>query len=337
YLGWNKLGETIAEPSIILGECKIHIEEAIIAYCDAFETIYPTKIASSIKIPALDQNIGIPKHYQQSDYQPQVLIIVFPGTNCEIDSKQAFIDAKAQVKTVIFRNQNNQAITKSIQEICEELDESDLLCIPGGFSSGDEPDGSGKFIAAVLLNPDVSAAIKRLQSRNGLILGICNGFQALIKSGLLPYGKLGTVTENSPTLAKNVIGRHVAKMVQTKVITNDNPWFSNIRVGTIHTIPVSHGEGRFVANPDVIADLIKNHQIVTQYVDFDGNPSMDSQFNPNGSVYAIEGILSPDGRILGKMGHSERYGDNLYKNIGGNKCQAIFTNAIAYIKGEKSR
>ncbi|MFA5036390.1 MAG: phosphoribosylformylglycinamidine synthase [Candidatus Izemoplasmatales bacterium] len=337
YLGWNKLGKTIAEPSIILGECKIHIEEAIIAYCDTFETIYPTKIASSIKIPALDQNIGIPKHYQQSDYQPQVLIIVFPGTNCEIDSKQAFIDAKAQVKTVIFRNQNNQAITKSIQEICEELDESDLLCIPGGFSSGDEPDGSGKFIAAVLLNPDVSAAIKRLQSRNGLILGICNGFQALIKSGLLPYGKLGTVTENSPTLAKNVIGRHVAKMVQTKVISNDNPWFSNIRVGTIHTIPVSHGEGRFVANPDVIADLIKNHQIVTQYVDFDGNPSMDSQFNPNGSVYAIEGILSPDGRILGKMGHSERYGDNLYKNIGGNKCQAIFTNAIAYIKGEKSR
>ncbi|MFA7144234.1 MAG: phosphoribosylformylglycinamidine synthase [Candidatus Izemoplasmatales bacterium] len=331
------IGKTIKEPLLVIGKQTIPLEEAIAANCATFESVYPTQVYCPNKHPIVELKSIKTVQQTESDYQPKVLIVAFPGTNCETDSESAFRDAKAFVKTVVFRNQDNDAIINSLGELCEELDKADLLCIPGGFSSGDEPDGSGKFITAVLLNPLVSSAIERLQKRNGLILGICNGFQALIKSGLLPYGKLGMVATDSPTLAKNMIGRHVAKMVQTKVISNDNPWFSNVDAGTIHTLPISHGEGRFVASDEVIADLIKNHQIATQYVDYDGFPTMDSKFNPNGSIYAIEGILSPDGRILGKMGHSERYGENLYKNINGNKYQPIFASAIEFIKGEKLR
>ena len=205
--------------------------------------------------------------------------------------------------------------------------------LPGGFSAGDEPDGSGKFIATFFRNPIISESINELlENRDGLMLGICNGFQALIKLGLLPYGKITDITENSPTLTYNEIGRHISRMVQTKVVSTLSPWLSNLKVGDIHTIPVSHGEGRFVANEEVIKKLFANGQVATQYVDFEGIPSYDINFNPNGSMYAIEGITSLDGRIFGKMGHSERVGSNIGKNIIGEKDQKIFEAGVNYFK-----
>jgi len=203
---------------------------------------------------------------------------------------------------------------------------------PGGFSAGDEPDGSGKFVANVLLNERMKAAVEGLLNRGGLILGICNGFQALIKSGLLPNGKIGDVTKDSPTLAKNNINRHITKIVHTRITSNNSPWLMDTPVGAIHEIAVSHGEGKFVASPELIEELFKNGQVATQYVNLDGVPTMNGEFNPNGSFAAIEGITSADGRILGKMGHSERKGTNVFKNIIGEKDQLIFENGVKYFK-----
>ena len=264
--------------------------------------------------------------------KPRVLVMAFPGTNCEYDSAKAFRDAGADPYILVFRNLKPSYIEASIEMMIQELKQAQILMLPGGFSAGDEPDGSGKFIATVLQNPRIMVEIQNFLERDGLILGICNGFQALIKSGLLPYGKLGTVTENSPTLTFNKIGRHVSQMIRTKILSNQSPWFSSFQVGEEFIIPVSHGEGRFYVKEAELKSLLQHGQIVTQYVDFEGKASNEFRHTPNGSTCAIEGIVSPDGRILGKMGHSERKGEDLYKNIPGNKVQDIFSNGVSYFK-----
>ena len=234
---------------------------------------------------------------------------------------------------MVLKNLSSKQIEESIRAMAEKIRNSQIVMLPGGFSAGDEPDGSGKFIATFFRNPIIKECINELlQNRDGLILGICNGFQALIKLGLIPLGKIEDITENSPTLTYNEIGRHVSCMVQTKVVSTLSPWMNNLKVGDIHTIPVSHGEGRFVANEEVIKKLFANGQVATQYVDFNGKPSYDINFNPNGSMYAIEGITSADGRVFGKMGHSERVGVNTLKNIMGEKDQKIFQAGVSYFK-----
>lgn len=271
-------------------------------------------------------------HSKERVTKPRVLVMAFPGTNCEYDSAKAFQDAGAEPHILVFRNLKPSYIEASIEAMVQELKQAQILMLPGGFSAGDEPDGSGKFIATVLQNPRIMAEVQNFLERDGLILGICNGFQALIKSGLLPYGKLGTVTENSPTLTFNKIGRHVSQMVRTKILSNQSPWLSSFQVGEEFIIPVSHGEGRFYVQEAELKSLLQHGQIVTQYVDFEGKASNEFRHTPNGSTCAIEGIVSPNGRILGKMGHSERKGEDLYKNIPGNKVQDIFSNGVNYFK-----
>ncbi len=271
-------------------------------------------------------------HSKERVTKPRVLVMAFPGTNCEYDSAKAFQDAGAEPHILVFRNLKPSYIEASIEAMVQELKQAQILMLPGGFSAGDEPDGSGKFIATVLQNPKIMAEIQNFLEKDGLILGICNGFQALIKSGLLPYGKLGTVTENSPTLTFNKIGRHVSQMVRTKILSNQSPWLSSFQVGEEFIIPVSHGEGRFYVQEAELKSLVQHGQIVTQYVNFEGKASNEFRHTPNGSTCAIEGIVSPDGRILGKMGHSERKGEDLYKNIPGNKVQDIFSNGVNYFK-----
>ena len=257
---------------------------------------------------------------------------VFPGTNCDYDTSKQFKRAGAEIRTTVFKNLTSQDVFDSIDEMAKNIDECDIFVLSGGFSSGDEPDGSGKFIANVLNQVKVKDAINRLIARKGLILGICNGFQALIKSGLLPYGKIGELTTESPTLFRNDINRHISQIVSTKLMTNASPWLAGLELGQIDSIAVSHGEGKFVVNEKLAKELRDNGQIAFLYVDLDGNPTKEAPFNPNGSEYAIEGIISKDGLILGKMGHSERYEDGLFKNISGNKKQNIFENAVNYFR-----
>ena len=256
---------------------------------------------------------------------------VFPGTNCDYDTAKAFRKAGAEVTTSVFRNLSDKDVFESIDEMKKRIDECQILMLSGGFSAGDEPDGSGKFIANVLNNKDIATAIEGLLSRGGLILGICNGFQALVKSGLLPYGELGKVTKDSPTLFRNDINRHISQMVTTRVATTNSPWLRGMSVGDEYTIPVSHGEGKFVVNEELARDLFANGQVAFQYVDpITDEPTMESPYNPNGSYYAIEGIIDRSGQILGKMGHSERYEDGLFKNIEADLEQPLFENAVKY-------
>jgi phosphoribosylformylglycinamidine synthase len=263
---------------------------------------------------------------------PLVLLPVFPGTNCDYDTARAFEEAGAETQIFVFRNLNETEINHSIEELASWMNKADLLALCGGFSAGDEPDGSGKFIANVLNNYDIKTAIENLLFRNGLILGICNGFQALVKSGLLPFGKIGEVTPESPTLFRNDINRHVSHITKTVVSSTNSPWLTSFQIGEIHQVPISHGEGKFVVSDDIARQLFENRQVAFQYCDFEGKPSMDPKHNPNGSFFAIEGMVSLCGKILGKMGHSERKGENLYKNIYGNKVQDIFANAVQYFK-----
>ena len=264
--------------------------------------------------------------------KPKVILPVFPGTNCDYDTAKAFEDAGAEARIFVLRNLNEKEINDSLNELAAAIRESQILALSGGFSSGDEPDGSGKFIATVLNNAQVKAAVNDLLARKGLVLGICNGFQALVKSGLLPFGRLGDITPESPTLYRNNINRHISRIVRTRISTVASPWLISFQVGDVHSIAVSHGEGKFVVNKDLAKQLFENGQVAFQYCDEAGNVSMNPLDNPNGSSYAIEGIVSPDGLILGKMGHSERKGENLYKNIDGNKFQDIFKNAVEYFK-----
>lgn len=265
--------------------------------------------------------------------KPRVVIPVFPGTNCEYDCRRAFEKEGAEVSEVIIRNLNKEALIDSINMLKKEIDKSQIIMLPGGFSAGDEPDGSAKFIATIFRNPKIKDSVmKLLNERDGLILGICNGFQALIKLGLLPYGKIIDIEEDMATLTYNNINRHMSSIVRTKITSKKSPWFNEVSLGEIHSIPISHGEGRFVAPESLIKELVENDQIATQYVDLEGNMAMNMPYNPNGSSLAIEGITSRDGRILGKMGHSERIGDNLYKNIPGEFDQKLFKSGVDYFR-----
>lgn len=265
--------------------------------------------------------------------KPRVVIPVFPGTNCEYDCRRAFEKEGAEVSEVIIRNLNKEALIDSINMLKKEIDKSQIIMLPGGFSAGDEPDGSAKFIATIFINPKIKDSVmKLLNERDGLILGICNGFQALIKLGLLPYGKIIDIEEDMATLTYNNINRHMSSIVRTKITSKKSPWFNEVSLGEIHSIPISHGEGRFVAPEDLLKELVENDQIATQYVDLEGNMAMNMPYNPNGSSLAIEGITSKDGRILGKMGHSERIGDNLYKNIPGEFDQKLFKSGVDYFR-----
>jgi len=333
------LGNTQVEPNIVvLGE-SISLEEALSNWEGSLESVFITKVNSE-KVKDINyktkidlENLKATTKAMIKIAKPKVIIPVFPGTNCEYDSMRAFERAGAQVEIVVLNNLSSKHIEQSIKVIAEKIRNSQIVMLPGGFSAGDEPDGAGKFMATFFKNPIISESIKELlENRDGLMLGICNGFQALIKLGLLPYGKIMDITENSPTLTYNEIGRHISQMVQTKVVSNLSPWLSHLKIGDTHTIPVSHGEGRFVANEEVIKKLFESGQVATQYVDFEGAPSYDINFNPNGSMHAIEGITSLDGRIFGKMGHSERIGSNIVKNIIGEKDQKIFEAGVNYFK-----
>ncbi|XZH04144.1 phosphoribosylformylglycinamidine synthase [Clostridium perfringens] len=265
--------------------------------------------------------------------KPRVVIPVFPGTNCEYDCRRAFEKEGAEVHEVIIRNLNKEALIDSINMLKKEIDKSQIIMLPGGFSAGDEPDGSAKFIATIFRNPKIKDSVMNLlNERDGLILGICNGFQALIKLGLLPYGKIIDIEEDMATLTYNNINRHMSSIVRTKITSKKSPWFNEVSLGEVHSIPISHGEGRFVASEDLLKELVENDQIATQYVDLEGNIAMNMPYNPNGSSLAIEGITSRDGRILGKMGHSERIGENLYKNIPGEFDQKLFKSGVDYFR-----
>lgn len=335
---YQVLGETIEEPVVNVNSKKIELSKALKAWQAPLEDIFPTIKETANE--SLKEHPTIPEFNKRiiststmSFARPRVLIPVFPGTNCEYDSARAFEEAGGIVETIVIRNLTSSDIEQSVEAIAKAINNSQIIMLPGGFSAGDEPDGSGKFIAAFFRNPKVKEAVMLLlKQRDGLMLGICNGFQALIKLGLVPYGEITDISEKSPTLTYNTIGRHVSCLVRTKVVSVLSPWFNKINTGDIHTIPVSHGEGRFIASDEIIKSLAKNGQIATQYVDPDGVPTYEMPYNPNGSMYAVEGITSPDGRVLGKMGHSERVGSNLYRNVPGAKDQKLFEAGIRYFR-----
>ena len=296
--------------------------EPVYPYRKAGPTV--EKINGKLTAPAAPK-IGVAK--------PKVIIPVFPGTNCEYDTAKAFARAGADPEILVIRNLTPADVAESCKALVKAIDNSQIVMLPGGFSGGDEPDGSAKFIASFFRNPEVTEAVRRLlQQRDGLMLGICNGFQALIKLGLVPYGDIRPITVYDPTLTFNTIGRHQSMLVRTRIASTGSPWLSKCEVGEQFTVAISHGEGRFVAPQEVLDTLMKNGQIATQYVDIEGNPTMDQSYNPNGSVLAIEGITSPDGRVFGKMGHSERSGEYLYKNVTGDKYQPIFEGGVDYFK-----
>ncbi|MCH1959044.1 phosphoribosylformylglycinamidine synthase [Romboutsia hominis] len=329
------LGTTIEEEKIFIENEEICLDELYKAHCNTLESIFPTK---SVEIKGKVETISFTSQdkYKKSSItvaKPRVFIPTFPGTNCEYDSASAFEKAGAKANIEVFRNLTYKDIEESIDTIVKEIRKSQIIMLPGGFSAGDEPDGSGKFIATVFRNERVKEAVNEfLTKQDGLMLGICNGFQALIKLGLVPYGEIRDTSVDAPTLTYNDIGRHQAKVVRTRIASNKSPWLSGTEVGDTHSIAISHGEGKFVASEEVMKELIANGQIATQYVDFDNNPTYDIEFNPNGSFYAVEGITSVDGRILGKMGHSERVGNHVMKNILGEKEQRIFESGVNYFK-----
>ena len=329
------LGHTEAEESLTINGEKMPLEELYRANTERFATVYPDKGINHAPVMEAMPALRSFTYPGEAVERPVVFIPVFPGSNCDYDTAKAFRRAGAEVRSEVFCNLTAEAIFDSIRRMKEAIAACHIFVLCGGFSSGDEPDGSGKFIANVLNNKDISEEIHRLLDRGGLILGICNGFQALVKSGLLPYGRLGLVTKESPTLFRNDINRHVSQIVSTRVATTNSPWLSSFSVGDIHSIAVSHGEGKFVVNEPLARELFENGQVAFQYVDAEGRVTAEAPYNPNGSYYAIEGIVSRDGQILGKMGHTERYGENLFKNIAGEKVQDIFTNAVNYFRKTK--
>ncbi len=326
------LGTTTEKKAIAYNGEALCMCEISKAYEDKLEKIYSCNIETEKKdIPAFTYNAKSVVTPKIGVAKPKVLIPVFPGTNCEFDSAKAMRDAGAEPEIFVINNLTPQAISESVEAFAKKLGESQIVFIPGGFSGGDEPDGSAKFITAFFRNPEIKEATSELlDMRDGLMCGICNGFQALIKLGLVPYGKIIDTDENCPTLSYNTISRHQSKLVRTRVASNKSPWMANASVGDIYTVPISHGEGRFMASDELVKELAENGQILTQYVDLCGNPTNEIQYNPNGSTFAIEGITSPDGRVLGKMGHSERWGYGLYKNVEGNFDIGMFKSAVQY-------
>ena len=333
--GVEKIGQTSADFTLLVNGVKLDGQKLDSAFQGKLEEVYPTEFAQAkelTEVPAIASDVVIKA--KEILEKPVVYIPVFPGTNSEYDSAKAFEKEGAEVNLVPFVTLNEEAIVKSVETMVDNISKANILFFAGGFSAADEPDGSAKFIVNILLNEKVRAAIDSFIARGGLIIGICNGFQALVKSGLLPYGNFEEATSTSPTLFYNDANQHVAKMVETRIANTNSPWLAGVQVGDIHAIPVSHGEGKFVVTTEEFAELRDNGQIFSQYVDFDGKPSMDSKYNPNGSIHAIEGITSKNGQIIGKMGHSERYEDGLFQNIPGNKDQHLFASAVKYFTGK---
>lgn len=354
------LGNTIDKKEIVISENeRIDLEELIKIWEEPLEKVFPTKCKNNnvgkienilytknesmqicrgdLQSPVGERSSSIQGEKKSAIVpriaKPKVFIPAFPGTNCEYDLMKSFEDSGGDPNIFVFKNIKENDIEDSIKEMEKRINEAQIIMLPGGFSAGDEPDGSGKFIATIFRNPRLKEAInKHLNEQDGLILGICNGFQALIKLGLVPYGKIVDPNDEMPTLTYNEIARHQSKLVTTKVVSKLSPWFSKVNLGDEFVIPISHGEGRFVASDEVMKELIGNGQVATQYVDFDGKATYDINYNPNGSVYAVEGITSKDGRILGKMGHSERSYRGNIKNVPGNMDQKIFESGIAYFK-----
>ena len=333
--GVAKIGQTAADFTLTVNGVTLDGHKLDSAFQGKLEEVYPTEFAQATEleeVPAVASNAVIKA--EETVETPVVYIPVFPGTNSEYDSAKAFEKEGAKVNLVPFVTLNEEAIVKSVDTMVDNVEKANIIFFAGGFSAADEPDGSAKFIVNILLNEKVRAAIDRFIERGGLIIGICNGFQALVKSGLLPYGNFEDASSTSPTLFYNDANQHVAKMVETRIANTNSPWLAGVKVGDIHAIPVSHGEGKFVVTAEEFAELRDNGQIFTQYVDFEGKPSMDSKYNPNGSVNAIEGITSKNGQIIGKMGHSERFEDGLFQNIPGSKDQHLFASAVKYFTGK---
>ena len=333
--GVERIGQTKADFTLLVNGVKLDGHKLDSAFQGKLEEVYPTEFAQAkelAEVPAVASDVVIKA--KEKVEKPVVYIPVFPGTNSEYDSAKAFEKEGAEVNLVPFVTLNEEAIVKSVETMVDNIGKANILFFAGGFSAADEPDGSAKFIVNILLNEKVRVAIDSFIARGGLIIGICNGFQALVKSGLLPYGNFEDAKSTSPTLFYNDANQHVAKMVETRIANTNSPWLAAVQVGDIHAIPVSHGEGKFVVTAEEFAELRDNGQIFSQYVDFEGKPSMDSKYNPNGSVNAIEGITSKNGQIIGKMGHSERYEDGLFQNIPGNKDQHLFTSAVKYFTGK---
>ena len=336
---YKVIGETIEKPVIISEEYDFtfNIDDLINVYEKKLSTVFKIKTEKSQEsVPEIkveEKKIILPSSPSIKAAKPRVIIPVFPGTNCEYDCNRAFTKAGAETTELVFKNYSKSALLESIEALEKQIRESQIIMIPGGFSAGDEPDGSGKFIATIFRNERIKDAVNDLlKNRDGLVLGICNGFQALIKLGLVPYGEIVDIEEDMATLTYNNINRHMSSIIRTKITSNKSPWFSEVNVGDIHNVAISHGEGRFIANEELLRQLITNDQIATQYVDLEGNVSLDMPFNPNGSVLGIEGITSPDGRVLGKMGHSERIGEDLYVNVPGNFDQKIFESGVKYFR-----
>ena len=333
--GVAKIGQTAADFTLTVNGVTLDGHKLDSAFQGKLEEIYPTEFAQATEleeVPTVASDAVIKA--KETVETPVVYIPVFPGTNSEYDSAKAFEKEGAKVNLVPFVTLNEEAIVKSVDTMVDNVEKANIIFFAGGFSAADEPDGSAKFIVNILLNEKVRAAIDRFIERGGLIIGICNGFQALVKSGLLPYGNFEDASSTSPTLFYNDANQHVAKMVETRIANTNSPWLAGVKVGDIHAIPVSHGEGKFVVTAEEFAELRDNGQIFTQYVDFEGKPSMDSKYNPNGSVNAIEGITSKNGQIIGKMGHSERFEDGLFQNIPGSKDQHLFASAVKYFTGK---
>ncbi len=328
------LGKTTEDYNIFTFNCTLSLESLQKTWEDKLEPVYPCRIKTSLSaVEAYEYNSTKKLSPMIKAAKPKVFIPVFPGTNCEYDTARAFERAGAEAEIMVVKNLSASDIEASVEQAVKIIQQSQIIMIPGGFSGGDEPEGSGKFITAFFRNPKVKDAVHELlKVKDGLMLGICNGFQALIKLGLVPYGEITDMTNESPTLTFNTIARHQSMMVNTRIASNKSPWLANSNVGDVHTIAISHGEGRFVAPQSLIVKLANNGQIATQYVDLAGKPSMDIRYNPNTSMEAIEGITSPDGRVLGKMGHSERMGYDICKNVAGNKDQGIFENGVRYFK-----
>lgn len=333
-LEYTLLGTTTSNAEINVNGTVIALDLLVQKWQEPLEKVFPTKVKEIKETPVEYRFEAKSKAKPKAKVaKPRIFIPVFPGTNCEYDTKKVFENAGGIVETLVIRNMSHNDIEESIKEMERLINNSQIIMIPGGFSAGDEPEGSGKFIATAFRNPIVSEAVMNLlKQRDGLVMGICNGFQALIKLGLLPFGEIRDIDDSCPTLTFNTIGRHQSCLVNTKITSNLSPWLNNVKVGDIHTIAISHGEGRFTANEAVLKTLEANGQIATQYVDLNGKATYDIAFNPNGSVNAIEGITSPDGRVFGKMGHSERIGSNLYRNVPGEKDQKLFQAGVEYFR-----
>ena len=332
--GGREIGRVTDDGAITWRGERVSLDALLSDYEGKLESVFPCNIAQNGKTPI---NYSYEAKTRPAPAvkvaRPRVLIPVFPGTNCEYDTAKAISDAGAEPEIMVLNNLTSDGVARSVERFAKTLKQSQIVFVPGGFSGGDEPDGSGKFIKAFFLGEEVKEAVNALvKKRDGLICGICNGFQALIKLGLVPYGKIIDTDENCPTLTFNTIGRHQSRIVRTRIASNKSPWLSLVSVGDVISVPISHGEGRFYCDDALIEKLAANGQIATQYVDLDGNATCEVHFNPNNSAAAIEGITSPDGRVFGKMGHSERVGAGLYQNVPGNYDLRLFEAAVRYFK-----